>query len=69
MKKFVSKLIGGLALVALTIGSFTTTVNAQPVKMNEVSITTTADFETESKAAEGRWAVLTRNFFVTGKDK
>ncbi|WP_299617569.1 hypothetical protein [uncultured Tenacibaculum sp.] len=65
MKNLVSKLIGGLALTALTIGSFTTTANAQPVDMNEVSITTAANFDETSEPLK-EWTFVSRDYVYKG---
>lgn len=67
MKKLVSKLIGGLGVVALVVGSFTSTANAQPVSMDEVQITEVGNLE--EVAAAGDWAIVTRDFFVYGESR
>ncbi|WP_442265277.1 hypothetical protein ACSIGC_13180 [Tenacibaculum sp. ZS6-P6] len=65
MKNLVSKLIGGIALTALVIGSLTTTVNAQPVDMNDVNINTAESFEAFVAEKED-WTFISRDFVYKG---
>ncbi|WP_299677570.1 hypothetical protein [uncultured Tenacibaculum sp.] len=66
MKNLVSKLIGGIALTALVIGSVTTTVNAQPVDMNDVNINTAESFEAFAAAEKEEWTFISRDFVYKG---
>ncbi|WP_130734727.1 hypothetical protein [Flavobacterium sp. J27] len=68
MKNLVSKLVGGLAVATLVIGSFSSTVNAQAVSMDEVEITATQELTEAQTMMASEW-VITRNFFVVGDPK
>ena len=67
MKNTISKLAGGLAVVALIIGSFTSTANAQEVSMDEVQITEVGNLEVVAKKAD--WKFITRDFIYYGQSK
>lgn len=67
MKKLVSKLIGGLGVVALVVGSFTSTANAQPVSMEDVQITEVGNLEEVAAAAD--WEIITRDFIWRGETR
>lgn len=68
MKNLISKVIGGLAVVTLVIVSFSSTVNAQPVSMDQVEITTSQELTEAQAMMQSEW-VITRNFFVVGSPK
>ena len=66
MKNLVSKLIGGLAVATLVIGSFSSTANAQPVSIDEVEVTATQEL-TEAQAMIASEWIVTRNFVIIGE--
>ena len=68
MKNLVSKLIGGLAVATLVIASFSSTVNAQPVSMDEVEVTATQEL-TEAQAMMASEWIITRNYVVVGEPR
>ena len=66
MKNLVSKVIGGLAVATIVIGSFSSTANAQAVSMDEVEVTATQEL-TEAQAMMASEWIITRNFVVIGE--
>ncbi len=66
MKNLVSKLVGGLAVATLVIGSFSSTANAQPVSIDEVEVTATQEL-TEAQAMIASEWIVTRNFVIIGE--
>ena len=52
MKNQFLKLASGLALAAFFVGSFASSVNAQPVTMNELQITEVGNFDDLVKEKE-----------------
>ena len=68
MKNLVSKLIGGLAVATLVIGSFSSTATANTVSMDQVKVNATSELTEAQEMMASEW-VVTRNFVVVGSPK